>query len=355
MNYSDMQVIELRQAAQNMNPGRSADVRKLKVTELRHMLVNSLSLDEALEKAGKQDKQDKKQQQPAGDLSQVIAQAVQQHIQPTVDRNEVQEMIDDAVAEAMQGKKQDLTVQIGEKVTAVGKAHKELPKLLKLLQIKKNVMLVGPAGSGKTHGCAQAADALGLDFYAMSVGPQTSKTDFYGYTDANGQYITTNFRRAFEHGGVFLIDEIDAGHAGVMTIINAATANEMVGFPDGMVKVHKDFRVIASGNTFGRGRDANYVGRQKMDAATKSRFVMLSWDYDEAFEQDICGNVAWAKKVQRIRKAAEAAKVMHVISPRASINGADMLAAGFSENEVLEMVVYQGLDRQNVLKIEERL
>ena len=47
------------------------------------------------------------------------------------------------------------------------------------------------------------AKALGLAFYFISVGLQTSKSDLVGYMSATGAYVTTHLRQAYEFGGVF--------------------------------------------------------------------------------------------------------------------------------------------------------
>lgn len=54
-------------------------------------------------------------------------------------------------------------------------------------------------------------------FEATSFGPTTSKVDPFGFIDENGVYRETGFVRAARDGGVFLTDELDAGHAGVVT------------------------------------------------------------------------------------------------------------------------------------------
>ena len=209
-------------------------------------------------------------------------------------------------------------------------------------------MLVGEAGSGKSRGTEEMANALDLDFYSLSVNPQTTKVDFFGYMDANGKYVETGFFRAVKYGGVFLADEIDAGNPSILTAINAVTGgNKFVSFPGEMVEVHKDFIFVGAANTYGRGADRQYVGRNQLDAATLDRFVSLDWGYDESLEREITGNDEWVSKVQRIRSAVNELGIRHVVSPRASINGSKLLQAGFDEERVLEMVVFKGLDESS--------
>lgn len=255
------------------------------------------------------------------------------------------ETISRLVSEAVANIKPDRIeiVRTDDVKVELGRQHYAFKKILNAVSQRVHLMLVGAAGSGKTTCAHNVADALGLKFYAMSVGQQTTKSDIFGFVDAHSNYKRTQFRDAFENGGVFLFDEIDAGNAGVLTAINAALANGTCAFPDGMVKRSDDFVCIAAGNTFGRGADRQYVGRQQLDAATLDRFAVIDFDYDEELELEISGNRNWTRQVQRMRANAMANNLRVVISPRASINGAKLLAAGFTESEVKEMIVFKGI------------
>lgn len=223
----------------------------------------------------------------------------------------------------------------------LGVVHRETEWLIKLLQKPRNVFLTGPAGSGKTTCAEKVAEALGLSFHPMSVGPETMKSDLLGFIDANGNYHTTQVREAFEKGGLLLIDEMDAGNGASMTILNSLLSNGYCSFPDGVVKRHPNFRCIAAANTFGRGADRLYVGRNQLDAATLDRFVVRAFDYDEDLERRLAGNDKWVERVQRIRARASELKLRVVVSPRASIIGADMLADGFSQEDVEESCIFK--------------
>src|SRR5699024_2303605 len=99
-----------------------------------------------------------------------------------------------------------------------------------------------------------------------------------------------------------LLDEIDAGNPNVLAALNSALANNYCAFPDGMVKRHDNFRVIAAANTFGSGANIVYAGRNPIDGATKDRFVFIDFDIDENMERQIAGNDTWVNIVQTIRK-----------------------------------------------------
>lgn len=234
----------------------------------------------------------------------------------------------------------------------VGVQHKQFDVLLKLVAARVNAFLVGPAGSGKTRAAEGVSEALGLKFYSMSVGPQSTQAQIFGYTDANGRLVRTSFREAYENGGIFLMDEIDAGNAAVITAINQATANMACGFPDGMVRKHPDFVFIAAGNTYGRGADRQYVGRTQLDAATLDRFAVVNWDYDNALERAITSNATWTLRVQTLRENAVKNNVRHVISPRASLFGEKLLSLGMPQADVEEMLIWKGIDKATREKIE---
>lgn len=236
-----------------------------------------------------------------------------------------------------------------EKRKIEGLHHYLLPSLIKKTALGTNLMLVGPAGSGKTTLAHQIAKALNVDFYFN--GAISSEYKLTGFIDAQGRVVSTAFRKAYEFGGLYLFDEIDASMSDALLAFNAALANGHMDFPDGTIKRHEKFYCVAAANTFGKGADRVYVGRNCLDAASLNRFAMINIDYDERLERELAANDQWTAKVQKIRKNVAEHKIKHVVSPRASIEGAKWLANGIPESEVLEELVYQGMDIDSKRKI----
>lgn len=241
--------------------------------------------------------------------------------------------------------------------TLDGIQHKNFEHLIRVVHANTPVMLVGPAGTGKSHAAEQVANAMGLDFYAMSVGAQTSKSDIIGYMDAMQNYVRTVFRNAYEHGGLFLLDEIDAGNSNVLIQLNAALANNYMSFPDGMIRRHDKFRMVASANTFGLGASRQYVGRNQLDAATLDRFVVLSWDIDENLEQNLAVGkygAAWLDIVRYVRSFVNDQELRVVVSPRATQRGSLLLSHGMDFNDVLHMALLHqfGAEHKRDLHVE---
>jgi hypothetical protein len=144
------------------------------------------------------------------------------------------------------------------------------------------------------------------------------------------------------------IDEIDACDPNALVKLNgvlALDAGKSYRFPDGArVPRHKDFYAIVAGNTSGHGASEDYNARQTLDASTLSRFTYVQWDYDEQLERAMIAPeyVWWAERVQALRKAAKAAAASLVITPRATVNGARLLATGMSVDAVEDAAVWKG-------------
>jgi len=252
--------------------------------------------------------------------------------------------------------------------------HYREPLLMAAVNAGVNVMLVGPAGSGKTTAAQNVANALGIPFYFT--GAIDSPYKLTGFIDAQGRVVRTAFREAFEHGGLFLFDEYDGSLPGAVLPFNAATANRVCDFPDGIVRAHPDFRAVAACNTFGRGSDRQYVGRLQQDAATLDRFATLTWDYDPALESAMIGlprpsdapvppsitpvtsdralreiAALWFERVRKVRARIEEQKIRHVVSPRATVAGVKLLSAGWNWHETEEAVIFKGLDADSRAKL----
>lgn len=236
-------------------------------------------------------------------------------------------------------KTQKLEVKVGDKVNVIqGLKHKQLEQLITYAMLRLNPLLVGMAGTGKTHAGEQVAEALNLPFYSMSVGAQTSKSDLVGYTSASGDYVKVHFREAYENGGVFLMDEIDAGNANVLIQVNSALSNGYMAFPDAMVKKHEDFVFIASANTYGNGANRQYVGRNQLDAATLDRFAVIDWYIDDELESNLTVGLngkAWYMAVRACRDYVAEKNIRALISPRATQKGSRLLDVGQPLDEVI--------------------
>lgn len=236
----------------------------------------------------------------------------------------------------------------GEKIP-LNLSHHTLEKVLKALNCGLNVYLYGPSGSGKTFAAKQCSEALGVQLYFT--GAISNEYKLTGYMDAKGEYVTTEFRKAYENGGLFLFDEIDGSFPQAVLAFNAALANDSMDFPDKTVSRNEKFYCIAAANTIGLGANRQYVGRNQLDAASLDRFVFIEWNYDENLERKLAGNDEWFEYVLKVRKVIDNLNLRHIVSPRASFFGAKLLNNGFSREDVERMVLWKGMDQATIDKV----
>lgn len=263
-------------------------------------------------------------------------------------------LIKEDIADLIEKKPLEILINLdNEKRLDLGLQHFQFPSLVKMASTGLNIFLVGPAGSGKTTAAKHVADAFGLDFHFT--GAIASEFKLTGFKNAQGDYISTEFRKAYENGGLFLFDEIDASYPQAVLAFNAALSNDYMDFPDKRITRHEKFYCIAAANTYGQGADRQYVGRNQLDAASLDRFVFLDWKYDEKLETKLAGNRNWSKYVQDVRGVVEELKIRHVVSPRASIFGSKLLAKGIKREVVEQTCLWKGMDEATIQKIKSNL
>lgn len=229
----------------------------------------------------------------------------------------------------------------------MGLQHKCFEKLLKMCSARQrsgyalNIWVHGPAGTGKSTAAENIAKALELPFY--TTGSLSAPHEVLGFNNAH-TYVTTAFRQAWEHGGVYCLDEADGSSPQAMLALNGALAGSLCAFPDKIVKRHKDCVIIATANTTGQGASTEYSGRFKQDAANMDRFVMLHWPIDEALERSMCANQEWVTTVQATRAKLATHNIKGImITPRATLYGEALLAAGLDLADVIESVLKKSM------------
>jgi MoxR-like ATPase len=221
-----------------------------------------------------------------------------------------------------------------------------------LIEMRENIWMVGPAGSGKSKVAEIVAEELEMPYYAPPIGRETTNAQLFGYFNAAGNYVRTPIRECVENGGVLHLEEIDFASPAVGTALNALLANEKIGFPDLTIQRHKDCIILASANTFGTGANATYIGSMGLNAATLDRFIFVDFPYDERMEKRIAPNKDFCLHVQSIRRKVNKLGLKHVVSPRATIKGGKMINSGkFTLEQVEKMVIFKGLDKLTVDKI----
>lgn len=240
-----------------------------------------------------------------------FAEALQDYLQvrPTLDEARVRAIVDAAIAEARLSLPLEIHVTNDPADKTKERPHCQFSDLMALVaEGHRNILMVGPAGFGKTTLARDIAKSMHLEFGFISLSAGVTETHLFGRTlpqaDGTWAYAPSRFVEIYENGGVFLLDEMDAADANVMVAINAALANRVLANPV-TGKLHyraENCFLLAAANTWGRGEDKQYVGRNQLDAATLDRFVLstIHVGYDAALEQDLVQSIVTPDQAREI-------------------------------------------------------
>jgi ATP-dependent Clp protease ATP-binding subunit ClpA len=309
-------------------------------------------------------------------LRNVITEAMSAYTENGVDKDVVTQIVNEAigihVAETQKSidaltriiaeskpEVKHITLTGGDVRKIEGRTHFLFDKVLRVVDAGLSPWITGSAGVGKTMLAEQIATALGLEYSPESFCSQSSKAEVKGYKDGHGLYQSVDFRKRFEDGGVYLLDEIDAANPNILLTLNSALSNGWMMFPDGKVKRHEKFVAIASANTYGNGATAEYVGRQVIDGSTLNRFVKFDMPIDEIMEAgivndlsvDSAGGRTWLDIVRKARANVASSGLKVIISPRDSYHGAKLLNAGFTFQECVPMTFGSGMKSEQYAKV----
>lgn len=177
--------------------------------------------------------------------------------------------------------------------------HKKFDYVKTLIENGQYVMLEGEAGTGKTTMFMQIAEKLGIPFFSITGTQQTSVANMLGFRAVNGNYISTQLREAYEHGGMYLMDEYDAFNPNTILALNSIE-NGFLSFPDKVVHAHEDFIICATCNP--SDKHSSFTGRSKQDAASLDRYLTVPLDRDPDLEALLTSKTAamYADKMRQI-------------------------------------------------------
>ena len=263
----------------------------------------------------------------------------------------------------------------------LGRVHAQLANLIVMSEAVRGVgmvYMVGEAGSFKSTAFKQLADALNKRHMVYTAGPMMTEIDIFGFRNANGDPVDPwGFADFYANGGLICIDEIGNGSPNGLTAFNGLTSNHEANFSAGMVAKSPDTYFVVADNTYGRGADPLYVGRNQLDAATLSRMVYLPWDTDWDFLTESIGLDSvihkdkgfpapgkprasddpevkgWGQYVRTVYDAVNATNggVRAVISSRAVINGKALLEAGIHRSLVEYSTMWAHMSSQDAATI----
>lgn len=239
------------------------------------------------------------------------------------------------------------------------KKHKNEDEIVKRLKCLKKAFLVGPAGTGKSTLAMKAcAEIFGIEggvdgvvksdkFAQISFSPDTVSADMIGFQDVNGVFHETDIIRVFRDGGLILFDEMDDADASLLVKLNTMIANGVIPTPNGVVTQNENTYIVGTANTFGKGANAMYVGRNRLDAATLDRWKLATIfiDYDTDLEDGLIDmQIEDKTKVAEIqvarntiRKIIDENKYKQICSTRFVIDAIKLSNSGYPINKIVDI------------------
>jgi MoxR-like ATPase len=282
-----------------------------------------------------------------------------------IERNLSGRILDAIRAEVEKMPPKEIVLKDGDTVRKLPKGEVYQPcfeRMLRLGKARKNILLIGPTGSGKTHTAKQLAEALGLPFGVISCSGGLTEAKLMGrvtpnVTEGESVYQESEFVRLYENGGVYCLDELDGADPNMTLVLNSAIANDFLGVPDRkdkpIAKRHKDFILVATANTWGHGSTRKFVGRYPIDEATLDRFRVgtIEVGYCVAVERHLVrGNQEVFDRLTEWREKIVAANLERVLSTRFFRDVADMMAVGDTWKDI-EQAFFGGWKKEEIMKV----
>lgn len=170
----------------------------------------------------------------------------------------------------------------GAEASLVGRA-KELDLLEKLLKLRRNVLIEGPVGVGKTFLVLATLKKLGLGYERVDGDSRYSESKLTGWFDppmvikkgyTEKTFIEGPLHSAMRQGKVLFINELNRMPEGVQNILLPAMDEHSIQIPKlGVLKAKPGFLVIGTQNP------REFTATHALSEAILDRFEMISLDY----------------------------------------------------------------------------
>lgn len=202
-----------------------------------------------------------------------------------------------------------------------------------------NIIIGGRPGTGKTTTADALSATLGIPIYTTAVTRNTEEDTFEGMTKvaSDGKFLLhdTSFLRAFEHGGIVVIEEFNLGDPGVLQgAIGQAIEYPFTLFKDGYqeIKRHPMCVIIGTMNSGTQGaREPNqaYTSRFPftftMDDPDDTTFLSILEKHGN--DPSLCRKVfkAYSSILRYLKENAHNEEMMLCITMRHCLGALDLL------------------------------
>lgn len=245
-----------------------------------------------------------------------------------------------------------IEIKQGKKIVAtVDSVPAEFTSCLQYAANGVNLLLTGPAGTGKGYTAEKIAEALKADFFEVPA--MQHQHEWEGFMDANSRYVETALYRACKNAAagkktVLLLDELDCCDPGELKHFNDFLERKWYIFPNGeKLEFSENLVIVGAANTWGTGADSQYIGNQ-LDASTLDRFVTKSINYDRQVELSITGNnIDLVDFFHQLRKSAANCHMNFIASYR-SLKRISKMENVLPLQEVLKECLFKSLTSDDI-------
>ena len=227
--------------------------------------------------------------------------------------------------------------------------------LLRNVMIKKNTLLVGPTGTGKTAMMKRLGQRLAMSVEIVNMGamhdPILGLLGGHRFENGESVFDYARFTEIIQKPGIVVMDEINRPLSCCNNILFPMLDEQRVlpveiaaGKGVRSIPVHKDCVFIGLANL-----GLEYTGTNRLDPALVSRFFMAEVDYLplDAETQVLVARTgikhADAKNIAtvaaKIRKKAKQGELSISVSPRETLDAAEMVRDGFDVPTALQLVM----------------
>lgn len=164
---------------------------------------------------------------------------------------------------------------------------------------KKIVYFYGPTQSGKSTVADLLAKVVGSEM--LDGGKITEEHSITSYNDVNGRFDENALFYSLYYGKTVFYDEMDNGNPDNLVVLGtfASKLVNKIDHPERdvtvqfakrrFVPINVNARIIAAGNTTGKGRTREYVARSRFDESSQERLVPIYVGYSNEVENKIFG------------------------------------------------------------------
>jgi MoxR-like ATPase len=158
------------------------------------------------------------------------------------------------------------------------------------LRARRNVLLEGPVGVGKTHLALAIAERLGLPLFRVDGDGRYSEQKLTGWFDpptviqsgyGPESFLPGPLFEAMSAGGLLLVNELNRLPEGVQNVLLPAIDERLIAIPRlGEFRAQASFRVIATQNP------REFVATSRLSEALLDRFELIVLDYQSEAEEN---------------------------------------------------------------------